>query len=75
MRFGAIEINDNSYRIRNIRNPTKQVESCTNNVGSFSCSSLEEEFIGAMLINKGGLTLSVKVWVLEVTKTEANTST
>ena len=46
MRFGSWEGDARSYQIRNIRNPTKQVESCTNNVGSFYCSSLDEEYIG-----------------------------
>ena len=46
LRFGSWEGDDRSYQIRNIRNPTKQAESCINNVGSFYCSSLEEEYIG-----------------------------
>ena len=48
MRFGSWEGDDQSYQVRNIRNPNKQktMESCTNNVGSFFCSSLAEEYIG-----------------------------
>ena len=46
MRFGSWEGDDKSYQIRNIRNPTKQMESCINKVGSFDCSSLDEEYIG-----------------------------
>ena len=46
MRLGSWEGDGRSYQIRNIRNPTKQAESCINNVGSFYCSSLEEEYIG-----------------------------
>ena len=46
MRFGSWEGDDRSYQIRNIRNPTKPAESCINNVGSFYCSSLDEEYIG-----------------------------
>ena len=42
---GILELN-NSFMIRNIRNPTNFSEVCMNNVGSFLCVSLEDEKIG-----------------------------
>ena len=46
MRFGSQDGDTQSYQVRNIRNPDKVTETCINNVGSFSCASTEEEYIG-----------------------------